>query len=61
MPGARDRSLTPLMPRRRDNQVEHHLLQLYSISLNERQVLRESDLQRDAIPQHFAARQGDDF
>jgi hypothetical protein len=44
-----------------DNQVKHHLLQLDSISLNERQVLREPGLQRDAIPQHFAACQGDDL
>ena len=44
-----------------DNQVEDYLLQLDSISLNERQALRELRLQRDAVLRKFATGQGNDL
>ena len=44
-----------------DDQVEDHLLQLDSISLNERQALRELRLHRDAVLHHFASGQGNDL
>src|SRR5205085_5570340 len=44
-----------------DDQVEHHLLQLHSISLNERQAFRELRPHPDAVPLHFAFGQLNDL
>src|SRR3546814_8146499 len=44
-----------------DDQVKDHLLQLDSISLNDRQALRELRLHRDIVVHHFATGQGKDL
>src|SRR3546814_3918636 len=44
-----------------DDQVKDHLLQLDSISLNDRQALRELRLHRDIVFHHFATGQGNDL
>ena len=44
-----------------DDQVQHYLLELDSISVDERHILGKFGLQRDAIPQQLAGGQGDDF
>ena len=44
-----------------EDQIENYLLQLDSISLNERQALRELRLHRDIVFHHFATGQGNDF
>ena len=44
-----------------DDQVKGHLLQLDSISLNERQALRELRLHLDIGFHHFATGQGNDL
>src|SRR5215813_4876267 len=44
-----------------DNQIEDHLLQLYSISQDERHITRKLSLQGHVIPFDFTARQGDNL